>query len=326
MKRFKPVRHGFLFLTCFVLVCGCKERSKNGQADSKKATPPSIEAITLLGDTLVTPAIKDGKAKTNYQVALERYQKYPDSAEAIIWYGRRSGYLGHYQKAITIFTEGITKFPNDARMYRHRGHRYISTRNYEKAIADFEKAADLIKGQPDRVEPDGIPNAKNIPISSLQGNIWYHLGLAYYLNGNLPKAQNAFSQRATTNKNDDNLVSGGHWLYMILRRMNNEEEALNILANINKNMDIIENTRYYEMCLFYKGQLTEDQLKMVGDGSSSDDVYYYGLGNWYLYEKKDTITAKRLYKRLLTNGNPFSFAYLAAEADWARIFEEPIKP
>ena len=56
------------------------------------------------------------------------------------------------------------------------------------------------------------------------------------------------------------------------------------------------------------------------------EAVYSITGRKGLYEKKDTITAKRLYKRLLTNGNPFSFAYLAAEADWARIFEEPIKP
>ena len=65
-------------------------------------------------------------------------------------------------------------------------------------------------------------------------------------------------------------------------------------------MDIIENTRYYEMCLFYKGLLKENELKMIGDGSSSDDVYL--LRTWQLescIKTKDTTKAKRLYKRLL---------------------------
>ena len=86
-------------------------------------------------------------------------------------------YLGDYKKAIKIFSEGIEKFPEDARMYRHRGHRYISLRKLDLAIADLEKAAELIDGKEDRVEPDGIPNARGIPVSTTNRNIWYHLWL-----------------------------------------------------------------------------------------------------------------------------------------------------
>ena len=137
----------------------------------------------------------------------------------------------------------------------------------------------------------------------------------------MENALKAYQKREVTNRFDDNLVSGGHWLFMILKRLGQDKEALVEIENVHPDMDIIENTRYYEMCLFYKGLITEEDLKMVGDGSSSDDVYYYGLGNWNLYETKDTVKAKRLYKRLLDNGNPFSFAYLAAEADWKRFFD-----
>lgn len=312
-----------LLFSYSVIWVSCQQNSKRQNAGSVtvKMKKEKIEAITLLGDTLATPPIKSGKPKKNYEVARQDYEKYPDSLEALIWYGRRTAYLGHFQKAIAIYSEGIKKFPEDARLYRHRGHRYISTRQYDKAIGDFIKAADLIHEQSDQTEPDGLPNPRNIPISTLKGNIWYHLGLAYYLKGDLENALKAYQKREVTNKFDDNLVSGGHWLYMILKRLGRDEEALAEIEGVHQNMDIIENTRYYEMCLFYKGLITEEDLKMVGDGSSSDDVYYYGLGNWNLYETKDTIKAKRLYKRLLDNGNPYSFAYLAAEADWKRLFD-----
>jgi tetratricopeptide (TPR) repeat protein len=301
--------------------CNQKPNKKNVESEVDPTEKPAIEAITLLGDSLFTPPIKPGKAKNNFEIAFQAYQKFPDSVEALIWYGRRTAYLGHFQKAISIYYEGIQKFPEDARLYRHRGHRYISTRQYDKAIVDFKKAAVLMEDQPDQTEPDGLPNSRNIPISTLKGNIWYHLGLAYYLKGDLENALAAYQKREVTNRYDDNLVSGGHWLFMILRRIGRDGEAQSEISGITENMEIIENTRYYEMCLFYKGLLKEDELKMIGDGSSSDDVYYYGLGNWNLYETKDTTTAKRLYKRLLDNGNPYSFAYLAAEADWKRLFD-----
>lgn len=312
------------YCCCAILLVACQQNPKRDQNKIKSTVPNTsqIEAITLLGDTLSTTAIRPGKSKTNFETAHRDYQKFPDSSEVLIWYGRRTAYLGHFQKAIAIYTEGIQKFPKDARIYRHRGHRYISTRQYGKAIADLKKAANLMEGKADQTEPDGLPNSRNIPLSTLKGNIWYHLGLAYYLKGDLENALEMYRKREGTHKYDDNLVSGGHWLFMILKRLGRDAEAITEVSAIHPEMDIIENTRYYEMCLFYKGLLAEDELKMIGDGSASDDVYLYGLGNWNLYQTKDTVKAKRLFKRLLENGNPYSFAYLAGEADWKRLFDE----
>tara|TARA_R110002073_G_scaffold14554_2_gene59365 strand:+ start:45788 stop:46723 length:936 start_codon:yes stop_codon:yes gene_type:complete len=304
---------------CLLLIASfisCKQESP------KKTTTTNIEAITLLGDTIYTKLTTSESALDKYNLAKADYLLDTQSADAIIWYGRRTAYTGQYQKAITIFTEGIEKHPEDARMYRHRGHRYITTRQYDKAIADFEKAVTLIKDKEDIVEPDGLPNAKNIPLSTLHGNIWYHLGLTYYLKNDMPNALRAYSNRTVTEKYPDNAVSGGYWLYMIQRRLGNAEEANASIATIIKDMDIIENMSYHTMCLLYKGLLTESDIASDAIGTSSSDVLSYGLGNWTLYEKQDAAKAKEHYKRLLADGSKFSFAYLAAESDWKRLFLE----
>src|SRR5215207_3379242 len=80
--------------------------------------------------------------------AREDLRKNPDDADALIWVGRRTAYLGRYREAIEIFSQGIAKHPDDARLYRHRGHRYITVRDLGPAILDFEKAARLIEGKP----------------------------------------------------------------------------------------------------------------------------------------------------------------------------------
>ena len=108
---------------------------------------------------------------------------------------------------------------------------------------------------------------------------------------------------------------------MILRRLNREKEANDAIQAVNPEMDIIENTSYFKMCLFYKQLLSENDLKPQGTNASSDDVLSYGLGNWYLYEKQDSLNAKKHFQHLLNNGNKHSFAYLAAESDWNRLFE-----
>ena len=292
----------------------------------QKKTPETkdshIEAITLLGDTLHTSVSTSEDALKKYDIAKAKYEKESSNADAIIWYGRRTAYLGKYQDAIDVFSEGIEKHPEDARMYRHRGNRYITTRQYDKAIADFEKAVILIQGKEDIIEPDGLPNDRNIPLSTLHGNIWYHLGLTYYLQNNMESALMAYSNRTVTEKYPDNLVSGGYWLYMIQRRLDKLDDASASIANVTKDMDIIENMSYHQMCLFFKGLISEEDIANQTLGTSSSDVLAYGLGNWYLYEKGDASKAKVIYERLLEKGNKYSFAYLVAESDYKRLFVE----
>ena len=299
----------FLSISLALFSCDSYQNPKNHINPTQ-----TIETITLLGDTLRSPEIKKGKSFDQFKSAQITYFENQNNAEALIWYGRRAAYMGYYKEAIKLFTLGIKTHPNDARFYRHRGHRYISTRQYDNAISDFEKAVQLIDQKIDQIEPDGLPNAKNIPLSTLHGNIWYHLGLAYYLKNDMNNALKAFNNRSVAHKYDDNIVSGGHWLYMIYRRLNKIEESIAVVNEVYQNMDIIENMSYHQSCLFYKGVLKESEIVI-------DEVALYSLANWYVYEKNDTLKAKTYYQKLLSTGNPYSFAYIAGEADWVKLFE-----
>ena len=70
-----------------------------------------------------------------------------------------------------------------------------------------------------------MPNALNIPISSLHSNIWYHLGLAYYLTNDLENALRVYKEAFKDPENNDKLVSTTHWLYMTLRLLGRDKEA-----------------------------------------------------------------------------------------------------
>ena len=85
-----------------------------------------IEATSLLGKPLVRPPLPPDVLKQREEAlaaARRDFEANPNSADAIIWLGRRLAYLGRYREAIDVFTDGIRKFPDDARIYRHRGHR-----------------------------------------------------------------------------------------------------------------------------------------------------------------------------------------------------------
>jgi dipeptidyl-peptidase-4 len=274
------------------------------------------QATSLLGEPLFPPTPAPATVES-FETARAAWEASPDDPEAIIWYGRRAAYLGNYQEAIRIYSTGIELYPEDARLYRHRGHRYISTRQFDEAIADFEHAAWLIEGREDEVEPDGMPNALGIPVSTLHSNIWYHLGLAYYLSGDFGRASQAYAEREASAANDDMLVSTAHWRYMTLRRLGRDEEAAAVLEPINADMEIIENSAYQRLCLFYRGELAESDLVDEGSGPANAAVAY-GIANWHL-ANGDTERGIELLEEIVAGEGWAAFGYIAAEADLARI-------
>ncbi|MGB6338450.1 MAG: tetratricopeptide repeat protein [Candidatus Aminicenantaceae bacterium] len=304
---------------CLVIVCSfCTKTSQ--EPDVLPAVPEGAQAVSLKGEPLYASTPSDN-VLAKLEDAKNAYDDDYENADNIIWYGRRTAYAGDYREAIRIYTQGISKFPDDARFYRHRGHRYISIREFDRAIQDFEKAASLIKGKEDRIEPDGMPNAMNIPISTLHSNIWYHLGLAYFLKHDLEDALRVYRIGVETSNNDDKLVSTMHWLYMTLRLLGMEEEAEKALEPIQQEMKIIENQVYHQLCLFYKGELILEELTWEESSSTTNDALSYGVGNWYLYNgQRDK--AKQLFEQILKNKTWASFGYIAAEADWVREFSE----
>ena len=254
----------------------------------------------------------------NLAAAKTAYDKNPASADAIIWLGRRTAYLGRFRDAIAIFSQGIERHAGDARMYRHRGHRYITVRELDRAIVDLTRAAALIKDRPDEVEPDGQPNARNIPTSTLNTNIYYHLGLAHYLKGDFEAALKAYRECQRFSKNADMLVATSHWLYMTLRRLDRAAEAATVLAPISANMDIIENGSYHKLLLLYQGTETEERL-LASTGGLDAVTIGYGVGNWHYYSGRRDQARKIFAAVVETHASQWpAFGYLAAEAELAQ--------
>lgn len=306
MKRWIPL---------LILVSSC------ASAPPPKATlPPGVEAISLQGKQLTSPALGgDVQAKREQDLAAAKadYDRNPNDADAIIWLGRRTAYLGRYREAITIFSEGIRKFPNDARMYRHRGHRYITVREFDSAISDLRKATDLTRNKGDEVEPDGLPNSRNIPTGSLQSNICYHLGLAHYLKGDFERALGVYRHCATDTSNPDRVVSVSHWLYMTLRRLGRPQEAERVIEPISSSMDVIEDLSYLKLLLMYRGEIAPEELLQETLKGPDRATVLYGIGNWYLYHG-DTAKGSEIFRMILKSDEWPAFGYVAAESEVAR--------
>ena len=268
------------------------------------------------------PSLTDSLRKVfeaNMRSAEKKYKADSLNDDHIIWYGRRLAYLGYYKEAIAIYTKGINLHPDNARFYRHRGHRYITLRCYDNAIADLKKAIDLIKDQIDEIEEDGIPNEKNFPTSSLHTNIYYHLGLAYYLKGDNRQALLAWEKCLDIADNDDMKVATLNWLNITLRKMGRPKDADHHLLDVTKDMEIIENHDYYDILVMYK---TGDESKLAektqNQQTPSNATLGFALGTYYQL-KGDKGKAKELFEKVVAGNQWNSFGYIAAETELAKM-------
>ena len=292
-------------------------------ASPELVTTPSPEANqTQTTKTRPLPRLPEDFLREQEQLlaaAREDLAADPKDLEALIWVGRRLAYLGHYDEAIEVFTQGLSTHPREAKLYRHRGHRFITTRQFERAAVDLERAVWLVRDQVDETEPDGLPNIRGIPLSTTQFNIWYHLGLAYYLQGAFDHALRVYQECLEISGNPDLLSATTHWLYMTLRRLGREEEASEVLEPIQAEMEIIENEEYHRLLLMYKGELVPEQLLDDArvEGGRPTATVAYGVGNWYLYNDLAE-RAEEVFAEIVGGDQWSSFGYIAAEAELER--------
>lgn len=282
---------------------------------------------TLVGcadPKLEAPALSPA-ARRDYEAKLEEarksFNRAPRAADSFIWLGRRTAYLGCFVEAVGIYTRGLSRHPRDARLYRHRGHRYLTLRCFDLAVQDFEKAAKLLEGKPDEIEPDGLPNARGVPTSTLKSNVFYHLGLAHYLRGDFEKALAAYRECLKFSTNADMLAATAHWFYMTLRRTGRHEEAAKLLEKIDDEADIIENRDYQQLLLMYKGKVSAERLleaAAVDRSSVSYATVAYGVGSRHVYTGQPG-RAMSLFVELMSSPQQTSFGYIAAEAELWRM-------
>ena len=278
-------------------------------------------ATSLLGRALPEVSLS-AETRKDFEEKLAKatadFTRDPDAADNIIWLGRRTAYLGRFREAIAIYARGAAKFPEDPRFLRHRGHRYITLRELDNAIADLSRAAAMVAGKPDEVEPDGLPNAQGIPTSTLQFNIHYHLGLALYLKGDFENALAAYRSCMGVSKgSSDRLVATTNWLWMTLKRLGREKEAAAALQPIRADLRVIEDQDYLDRLLVFKGEKNVDEL-VTGDGSLSGATRLYGAGFYWLVNGERQ-KARETFERLASSPDWAPFAVIAAEAELVRL-------
>src|SRR5438874_8333342 len=121
----------------------------------------------------------------------------PRNVERIVQLGVAQSGARQFREAIQTFTRGLTIAPNDAVLYRWRGHRYPSVRAFDRALDDLTRGSRL---------------------DSTNYGIWYHLGIVRYARGDFAAAADAFARAQRRPPDAAELAGATDWLWMSLSR------------------------------------------------------------------------------------------------------------
>jgi tetratricopeptide (TPR) repeat protein len=200
------------------------------------------------------------------------------------------------REAVATFTRALAIAPNDPMLYRWRGHRNLSVRNFDQAMADLTRGYGL---------------------DSTNYGILYHLGVLRFVRGDFNAAADAFARAQPRAPDAGELAGSTDWLWMSLQRAGRAAEAAAMLA---RRPDSLATTAAYARRLkLYRGEIGPEALFAPSDTSDVDvATLAYGLGNWYLV-KGDTARARAQFERSIRSGGWPAFGFIASEAELARL-------
>ena len=222
----------------------------------------------------------------------------PSNVATLIELGLAQARIRRYRESIQTFSRGIRLAPDNPILYRWRGHRYISIRELDRAVAD------LVNG-----------NARD----STNYDILYHLGVAHYLRGDFDSAASAFARAQRRAPDDNELAGSTDWLWMSLSRAGRHAEARAALAAIRDGMRVTSAGAYRKRLSMYQGViLPEDLIESSDTSDIAVATLSYGVGNWYLIQG-DTTAARLWFQKSVASGGWPAFGFIASEAELKRL-------
>lgn len=254
-------------------------------------------SLVLLGSLCAAQGDPQPDPKGTVADAQKNLDADPKNVKLILALGNAQAAVWRMDDAIQTFTKGLAIDPENVPLLLNRGHRYVNTRQWDLALKDLDKAANLV----DQNSPDDY-------------EIWYHIGVANYLRGKFDDAADAWDHCRTLATTDDQRAGSTDWSYMTYRRLKRDRDAAGLLDRVSEKWKVTSSLSYFQRLLFYKGIKTEADL--LGGNLQPTDVatLNYGIGNWYL-GKGDKAKAHEYFQKSVASKAWAAWGYIGSDLE-----------
>jgi hypothetical protein len=296
-----------------------------------------LQGKSLFGEPLYTSGpnpVNVGETDKLVRAVAEAKAAYERdlTIDSATWYGRLLAYQGLMREAIQVYTAGLKKFPDSAKLLRHRAHRYFNLREFDRSIEDGLRAAALYQNRPlerEKLGPDYFPSTPDV----VQFYLYYHLGQAYFAKHDYPQAAAWFDRSRQVVVGVDDVASvtaATYWQYLALARGGQYDDAGALLDRYTTDLVDLRNNDeanyYFEGMQLFKNRRDparffddKDSGKAFGTADGIKASTSYSLANYYLVRGYSD-EARAQLKRALSVATWSYFARVQAEADWVYLY------
>ncbi|HEX4809745.1 MAG TPA: hypothetical protein VH325_12485 [Bryobacteraceae bacterium] len=271
------------------------------QKQRAESTGP-FEATSRLGRKLYALPDSDGAIRA----AKQNLTADPKSVRLCLILSKAQAAKRQYREAVATCSEGLKYAPHNADLYLERGHRELGLRDFKQGLADLSRAVEL--------DPKSL-------------DAHYHLGMAHYFLREFGPAAQGFHHAFDLAKTPDSVIDCSNWLYVSLRREGQTEAAARVLQPITPSMKNQEPHLlfYLRLLRFYQGVLSESQVLPPKPANPDDieselsfDTVNYGIGNWCLYNDKNSAKADDLFRRVVAGNAWNAWGFIGSELELGR--------
>ncbi len=238
-------------------------------------------------------SLPDTGAVARAQAALDAD---PRNIDRIIALGVAQSGVRQFREAIVTFTRGIALAPNHAMLYRWRGHRYLSVREFDRAMADL---------------------TRGFALDSANYGVLYHLGIVRFVRGDFSGAADAFRRAQPQAPEAGELAGSTDWLWMSLSRAGRHAEAKAMLDRRPDSLKIAN--AYAQRLRLYRAEIGPDQVITAADTADVQRATLaFGVGNWYVV-RSDTARARNYFEGSIRSGGWPGFGFILSEVELRRL-------
>ena len=210
-----------------------------------------------------------------------------------------------YQEAIEEFSKLIAQEPFNYLVYRHRGHRYLSTSKFHQAAADLSLACQ---------------------INPYYWKSWYYLGMINYYLGDYTQAIYYYQQSLHFICKDQVYICAiTNWLYICKCHLGLKDDPATqelLKPYVKTGMEGVQ--VYPNLLLLHKGEVSTDEILALRESGDLSDVSYISIGfglALYYYFNGEKDQSRKLCFEILEEGKSWSaLAYIACKMDLGRLF------
>lgn len=234
-------------------------------------------------------------------------------------YGRYLAEMKQFSSATQVFEELVYSDPDNIRFNRQLGYCYFVLGESARAVYFLKKASVLLEGTP--IIKYNLFIRLTMPkhnYHSLQYNIWYLLGIAYYVEKNYDKAITCFKNSLKFASVINLKVMSSNFLYMAYNRAGNHALAKDILNSVSKISNMRSARVHLKSLQIYQKKSDPNEIatgiKKRYFKEEDFTILLYCIGNYHLLNK-DFGAARMVFGRVIDEGNPYTLGYILAQAD-----------